>query len=167
MSFEILNFRDSEKILESKNMLKDVQLTLEYLDEVLYGSLYRRELLRQALEETDWRTSDNGELKILEGRRYQYKGFKKNVATEANFSVYEFILEGLFRLQVGYDKGLIESGILLLTSKRGKKTPYGCTSKMVKEEIEMLYPTISLPVSIALFDLGELIVKNEQEVANE
>ena len=25
---------------------------------------------------------------------------------------------------------------------------------MVKEEIEMLYPTISMPVTIALFDLG-------------
>jgi len=84
-----------------------------------------------------------------------YKGFKKGVAIEGNFAVYEYILEGLLRLQIGYDKGMIETGILILTSKRSEKSPYGSTSQMVKEEIELLYPTISLPVSIALFDLGE------------
>lgn len=108
-----------------------------------------------------WR--ENGTLNILEGRNYQYKGFKKDIAIEGNFSAYEFILEGLFRLQVGYDKGLIETGILLLTSKRSEKTPYGSTSKMVKEGIDMLYPTISLPVSIALFDLGEPMIPGEEE----
>ena len=46
------------------------------------------------------------------------------------------------------------TGVLMLTAKRSEKTPYGSTSKMVKEEIEMLYPTISMSVVIALFDLG-------------
>jgi len=121
----------------------------------------QKELFRQALKEMGWR--ENGTLNILEGRSYQYKGFKKDIAIEGNFSAYEFILEGLFRLQVGYDKGLIETGILLLTSKRSEKTPYGSTSKMVKEGIDMLYPTISLPVSIALFDLGEPMIPGEEE----
>lgn len=150
---EILHFRDSDRILKDKNMMHDVQTTLEYLEDVLTGIQFKGELFRQALDEMGWRY--NGTLNILEGRRYMYKGFKKDVAIEGNFSVYEFILEGLLRLQIGYDKGLLETGILLLTSKRSEKSPYGSTSKMVKEEIELLYPTISMPVSVALFDLDE------------
>jgi len=151
--FEILHFRDSDKIIKQKKMVKDVMSTLQYVDDVLSGALYKRELFRQALDEMGWR--HNGTLNVLEGRRYMYKGFKRNVAIEGNFSAYEYILEGLFRLQIGYDKGLLEAGILILNSKRSENSPYGSTSKMVKEEIELLYPTISLPVSIALFDLGD------------
>ena len=154
MDFELLHFRDSEKILINKNIMKDVQMTLQYLSDVLFGTIHRGELMRQALEEMGWRGKDNGNLKILENRRYTYKGFKRDVAIEGSFSAYEFILEGLFRLQVGYDKGALETGVLLLTAQRSEKTPYGSTSQMVKEEIDMLYPTISMPVSIALFDLG-------------
>ena len=154
MDIELLHFRDSEKILNDKNMMKDVQVTLEYLSDVLYGTLHRGELMRQALEEMDWRGKDNGNLKILENRRYMYKGYKKGVALEGNFSVYEFILEGLFRLQVGYDKGKIETGVLMLTSLRSEKSSYGTSKKLAEVEVEMLYPTISMPVTIALFDLG-------------
>ena len=150
---EILHFRDSEKILKKKHMMNDVQTTMEYVSDALTGALYKGELFRQALDEMDWR--DNGSLKILEGRRYMYKGWKKSVAIEGSFAAYEFILEGLMRLQVGYDKGLIETGILLLTAKRSENSPYGSTAKMVHEEIELLYPTISLPVTVVLFDLGE------------
>jgi hypothetical protein len=150
---EILHFRDSERILKEKNMMHDVQTTLEYLEDVLTGVQFKGELFRQALDDMGWR--ENGTLNILEGRRYMYKGFKKNVAIEGNFSAYEFILEGLLRLQIGYDKGMIETGILILTSKRSEKSPYGSTSKMVMEEIEMLFPTIACPVSIALFDLDD------------
>lgn len=151
--FEVLHFRDADKILKKKHMLNDVKTTLEYIGDVLSGVQFKGELFRQALEEMDWRK--NGTLNILEGRRYMYKGFKKSVAIEGNFAAYEYILEGLFRLQVGFDKGLVETGILLLTSKRSEKSPYGSTSKMVKEELEMLYPTISLPVTVVLFDLDE------------
>lgn len=157
--FEILHFRDSDKILKQKKMITDVTSTLQYIDDVLSGAIYKRELFRQALDEMGWRY--NGTLNILEGRRYLYKGFKKNVAIEGNFSAYEYILEGLFRLQVGYDKGMIETAILILTSKRSEKSPYGSTSKMVKQEIEMLYPTISMPVSVALFDLDDPEIMDE------
>lgn len=151
--FEILHFRNADKIVRDKKMLNDVQTTLEYIDNVLSGAQFKGELFRQALDEMGWR--ENGTLNILDGRRYMYKGFKKSVAIEGNFAAYEYILEGLFRLQVGFDKGVIETGILLLTSKRSEKSPYGDTSKMVRDEIEMLYPTISLPVSVVLFDLDE------------
>jgi hypothetical protein len=107
MPFELLHFRDSEKILKSKKMEKDVHATLEYLDDALYGSIHRRELLSQALDEMEcWHNNET--LIILEGRRYRFKGFKKGVAIEASFSAYEFILEGLVRLQIGYDKKKIE-----------------------------------------------------------
>ncbi len=160
MPFEVIHFRGADKILKDKNLDRDVQITLEYVDDVLCGTIYRRELFRQALDEMQWRENGNVDLKILDGRRYMYKGVKRGVAIEGNFSVYEFILEGLLRLQIGFDKGKIETGILLLTSKRSEKTPYGSTSKMVKEEIEMLYPTISMPVSVVLFDLGDPVISD-------
>jgi hypothetical protein len=163
MPFEILHFRGSDEIIKSKNMEKDLQITLEYINDALYGSLYRRELLSQALDEMDWRENGNGELKILDGRRYQYKGFKKGVAIEGNFSVYEYILEGLFRLQVGFDKGRIETGILMLTSMRSEKSSLGTSRDLAIAEIEQIYPTISMPVSIALFDLGPPIISNGTE----
>jgi len=161
MPLEVMHFRDSDKIIKDKHMERDVKGTLEYIEESLYGTLYKREILRQVLDEMHWREKVN--LNILDGRRYRYKGFKRGVAIEGNFSAYEFILEGLFRLQVGFDKGILETGILLLTSKRSEKTPYGSTKKMVKKEIDMLYPTISMPVTIALYDLGEPIIPGYEE----
>ena len=161
MPFDIMHFRESDKIIKEKRMEKDIKVTLEYINDALYGSIYRGELLRQALDEMDWR--ENGSLNILEGRRYQYKGFKRGVAIEGNFSAYEYILEGLFRLQVGFDKGRIETGILMLTSMRSEKSSLGTSRDLAIAEVEQLYPTISMPVSIALFDLGPPIISNGTE----
>lgn len=153
MPFEIMHFRGSDKILEEKNMEKEIPLTMEYLNDVLYGSFRRSELLRQALEEMEWRPK--GDLNILDGRRYFYKGIRKRVAIDGNFSSYEFIQDGLLRLQIGHDKGKIDMGILLLTSHRSDKSPYGSTKQLVEQEIKYLYPTISIPVTVVLFDLGK------------
>ena len=161
MPFEIVHFRESEKILKEKRLEKDIKVTLEYIDDALYGSIYRRELLRQALDEMDWR--GNGTLNILDGRRYQYKGFKRGFAIEGSFSAYEFILEGLFRLQIGFDKGLVETGILMLTSLRSEKSSLGTSRELAEAEVAMLYPTISMPVTIALFDLGVPDISNGSE----
>jgi hypothetical protein len=78
MDFQLIHFRDSDKIFETKAMISDVAMTMEYVFSALKGSLYRGELLRLALEEMGWRY--NGSLNIIAGRRYQYKGFKRNVA---------------------------------------------------------------------------------------
>ncbi len=164
MSFEILHFRESDRILQEKNLDQDVLATMQYLDDVLYGSIYRRELLRDGLAEMGWR--DNGSLNFLENRRYQFKGWKNGVGLEANLNFYEYILEGLTRLQIGFDKGLIEAGILLLTAKRSEKSPYGSTAKLVVEDVELLYPTIYLPLTVVLFDLGNPRFMEEPEMAN-
>ena len=161
MPFEIVHFRESDKIMKQKRMVKDVQATFEYVADVLYGTIHRRELLRQSLDEMGWR--DNGSLNFLEGRRYQYKGYKKGIALRGNFSAYEFILEGLFRLQLGFDKGLIETGILMLTALRSEKSALGSSKDLAIAEVEMLYPTISMPVAICLFDLGQPIISNGTE----
>jgi hypothetical protein len=68
---------------------------------------------------------------------------------------HEYIIEGLARLQLGYDKGAVHTGILMLTAKRSEKSPYGDIKSMVKEDVESLWPTVSMPISICLFDLGE------------
>ena len=36
--FEILHFRESEEIFKEKRLLKDVQATMQYVDDVLAGS---------------------------------------------------------------------------------------------------------------------------------
>jgi len=155
--FKLLHFNGSDKILKKKKMIKDVQMTLEYVDDVLSGTLYKRELFRQALNEMEW-IAPNGDMNILEGRRYKWKGFKNAVAIEGNFSAYEYILEGLFRLQLGFNKGKIETGVLILTAKRSDKSPYGSSEDMVKEEMTMLESIINLPVAIALFDLEDPLI---------
>ena len=67
MPFEIMHFRESEKIIKEKRMEKDIKATLEYIDDVLQGTIHRRELLNQALQEMDWR--ENGTLNFLGGYR--------------------------------------------------------------------------------------------------
>jgi len=158
---EVIHFRESEAIIKQKDIEADVNITLRYVETVLYGTLYKRELTIQALKECDWR---EGDLSIIEGRRYQYKGFKKGVAIEGNFASYEYILEGLFRLQIGFDKGRIETGILMLTSERSEKSKLGTSIELAKLEVEQLYPTISMPVTIALFDLGSPELPAENSV---
>lgn len=158
---EMLYFRDAEKVFKQKKISRDIHATLEYVEDVLYGSLHRGELLRQALDEMQWRENGNGELKILDDRRYMYKGVKRGVAIEGNFSSYEYILEGLLRLQIGFDKGKIETGVLMLTGLRSEKSAYGSSADLAKAEVEMLYPTISLPVAVAIFDLGQSMILDE------
>ena len=154
MDYEIIHFRDAKLILEDKDMLNDLTLTCEYIHDALAGFTYTREILRSALEDMNWR-EEHAELNILEGRRYRYKGVKGEIAMDGNFSAYEYLHTGLFRLQIGYDKGNLVSGVLLLPSQRSEKSHYGNTLDMLKSEMEMLYPTISLLVSICLFDLGD------------
>ena len=151
MPFELLHFRDSESILKKKKMMKEVTDSLEYMDSVLSGAYPYGSLLKQCLIEKGWR--ENGTINILPERKYFYKGFKQGVAIEGNLSVYEFLPQALFRMQVGHDHKKVDVGILLVNSLRGEKTPYGSTKEMVESEIEVLEPTISLPVTVALFDL--------------
>ena len=100
----------------------------------------------------DWRKEP---LNILDGRRYFYKGLRNGIALDGSLNTYEFILEGLLRLQVGFDKKRIDAGILMLNGQRSEKTPYGSTKELVETEIQLLQPTINLPVAIVLFDLGK------------
>jgi hypothetical protein len=151
--FEILHFRGAENILKEKNMVNDIQSTMEYLHDCLYGSFRKREIMRQALDEMQWR--ENGDLNILDGRRYFYKGFKNRVALDGSFSSYEYIQDALMRLQVGFDKGKIDMGVVMVNAQRSEKSPLGSTRDLVKSEIESLYQTISLPVTVVLFTLNK------------
>ena len=159
--FEVLHFRGSDKILKEKNMLKDVQTTMQYIDDVLAGVLHKRELLRMALDEMDW-TRDTESMRIIDGRRYMYKGVKRKIAIDGNISAYEYILEGLVRLQLGFDKERIDAGILLVNSRRSDKSPYGTTADLIKTEIELLSPTIHLPVTVCLFNTGDPVSFDEE-----
>ncbi|MFU2207725.1 hypothetical protein [Solidesulfovibrio sp. C21] len=152
MPFEILHFRDSKLVIEEKGMAGIVKDTLEYVDTLLNESSAKGRRLRLGLEDCGWR--DNGNLPIIEGRRYQYKGCLQRIAIEANFYAYEYILEGLARLQLGYDLGRIDVGLLLLTGERSAKSPFGSTKDLVAREVDSFYPTISMPVAVAIFSVA-------------
>ncbi|MGD0399379.1 MAG: hypothetical protein ABSC04_10745 [Syntrophobacteraceae bacterium] len=152
MSFELLHFRDSDQILKDKGMMEDVMKTLEYLDTVLFESSNKGERLKESLKDTGWR--EDGTLNILENRRYQHKGFKNKVAIEGYIGTFEN-WEGLFRLQVAFDKQNIHTGILLMNSLRSFDSPFGSSAELVCWEIEQLEPTVFMPISVALFDLGK------------
>lgn len=165
MSYELMHFRNANQIIKDKKMGKEVKGVMDYLNDCLYGTQHKSELLRQALAEMEWR--NNVDLNILEGRRYSYKGFKNRVAMDGSFSSYEYVQDALLRLQVGFDKGKLDMGIVLVTAQRSEKSRLGTTKELVTREIEMLHPTISLPVTIVLFDLGkpgEIYQENEQRI---
>jgi hypothetical protein len=151
MSYTIINFRNAGEIIKEKKMANGVKQLMEYIHDCLFGTRFRSELLRQALTEMDWK---HGDLNILDGRRYFYKGFKNRVAIDGSFSSYEYIQNALLKLQVGFDKKKIDMGIVMVTSQRSEKSKLGTTEELVAKEIEMLHPTINLPVTIVLFDLG-------------
>jgi hypothetical protein len=151
MSFELLHFRESDKVLKKLKMMQDVVKTLEYLDTVLFEAPNKGELLKQALKDQGWR--EDGTLNILENRRYQHKGFKNKVGLDGYIGSFEN-LEGIFRLQLSFDKQRIETGILLANSLRSIDSPFGTSRELVEWEIEQLEPTVFMPISVTLFDLG-------------
>jgi len=55
----------------------------------------------------------------------------------------------------------------MLTSFRSEKSSLGTSRELAEAEVEMLYPTISMPVSIALFDLGPPIISNGEGETND
>jgi hypothetical protein len=158
MSYELVHFRDAESILKKKKLLDDVMKTLEYLDTVLFEASNKGELLKQALKDMGWR--EDGTLNIMEGRRYQHKGFKNRVGIEGYIGTFEN-LEGIFRLQVAFDKQKIDTGILLINSLRSFESQFGSSRELIEWEIEQLEPTIFMPISVALFGLGNLVQEPE------
>src|SRR5208337_2187009 len=152
MPYELLHFRESDKILKKKKMMDDVMKTLQYLDTVLFESSNKGELLKEALKDTGWR--EDGTLNILENRRYQHKGFKNKVAIDGYIGTFEN-LEGIFRLQLSFDKQKIETGVVLMNSLRSFDSPFGSSRDLVEWEIEQLETTVFMPISVALFDLGK------------
>lgn len=162
MNVEFVYFRDADKIIRRKKLIQDVKTTMDYVADVLTGTIQRGELLRQALEETGWR-AEGVPLTILEGRRYAYRGMKNGIAIDGNFASFEYLLTGLARLQVGFDNGKIDCGILMLTAERSDKSKLGTSRDLAIAEVEQLSKTISVPVAIALFDLGPPIISDGTE----
>ena len=154
MSCKTVYFREAKAIIDSNRMAKMIDQTLAGIEEDLVGSLFPGTTLKATLDDCGWRDSSD-KLKIIDGRRYQHKGYWKRIAIEANLSNYEFLWEGLFRLQVGFDKGEVDVGLLILNGNRSEKSPLGESVDLVRQEVEELFPTISLPVVVALFDVGE------------
>ena len=72
-------------------------------------------------------------------------------------------LEELLGLKADLVRQLDDTNIVeMLTSQRSAKSSYGSSIDLAKSEVEQLYPTISMPVSIALFDLGDPDLPDEK-----
>ena len=166
MPFELLHFRGADKILKKKKMDHVVKVTCESVEAFLYGTLRKGGLLRQALEECDWRQNPE-KLKILPGRQYTFKGWRNGIACDGNFASYEAIWDSLLRLQIGWATKRIDAGLVFVTGERSEKSQYGSTKELIGKELELLYPTISVPVSIAIFDLGKPGAYLEAEAKSE
>ena len=160
MPFTTIYFREAEAMIKANRMKKNILATLEDLEQSLAVFHYRGITLRSVLNDAGWR-EDTENLNIITGRRYQYKGLWKRIAIEANLNTYEYLWEGLFRLQVGYDQGKIDAGILILPGNRSDKSPLGSSIDLVKMEVEKLFPTISLPVAVVLFDVDASTLADE------
>lgn len=52
---------------------------------------------------------------------------------------------------------------IFLNGYRGEKIPYESTIDLAHEKVESLYPTISMPISIIVFDLVGLDLFFKQE----
>jgi hypothetical protein len=91
------------------------------------------------------------------------QGIQKKLALDGSFAAYEYILEGLFRLEIGFRKGKIDCGILMLTAARSEKSSLGTSRDLAIAEVEYLTDIITIPVSIALFDLGPPIISDGEE----
>ena len=161
MSFTTIYFREAEDLIKANRMMKNIKATLKDLEQSLATFHYRGFTLKTVLDDAGWR-EDTSNLNILAGRRYQYKGYWQRIAIEANLYSYEYLWEGLFRLQLGYDQGKIDAGILIVTGNRSEKSPLGNSVDLVKTEVEALYPTISLPVAVVLFDVDAPTIANEE-----
>ena len=151
MSYKMMYFNRCGQVIKQKKMTREIGELMEYLHDALYGTYHRSELLRQVLTEMEWR---NENLNVLDGRRYCYKGLRNRIALDGSFSSYEYLQGALFRLQIGFDQKRIDAGIVLITSQRSEKSKLGTTEELAAREMEMLKPTIHLPVLIVLFDLG-------------
>ena len=131
MSYQLYHVRDAEAILKEKKLLTHLTDTLKEIDQSVQGRTYKGTTLKSTLELMGWRDQPSS-LSILEGRRYAYKGLYKRVALEANLINYEDILNCLFRLQVGFDRGLLDTGVVLLNSQRSEKSPLGSSFELAK-----------------------------------
>jgi len=162
MPFTTIYFREAEDLIKANRMTKNIKATLDDLEQSLATFHYRGFTVRNVLNDAGWR-EDSSSLNIIEGRRYQFKGYWQRVAIEANLSVYEYLWTGLFRLQLGYDQGKLDAGILILPGNRSHKSPLGSNNiNLVKREVEALYPTISLPVAVVLYDVDAPTIADEE-----
>ncbi len=83
MSYQVLHFNEAKKVVSSKRMGKMINETLQGIADDLVGSTFLNSTLKSTLDDCGWRENLDV-LKIIDGRRYKYKGYLKGVAIEGN-----------------------------------------------------------------------------------
>jgi len=71
------------------------------------------------------------------------------------------------RFQIAWVKKQIEAGLVFVTGERKREKPVRTTKELIAKELDLLYPTISVPVTVAIFDLGKPGAYLEAEATSE
>ena len=153
MSFQVFHFHDSERIFRNRSMISDVAMTTQHVFNALNAPIDQGKPLRIALDEMGWHQGDTWN--IIAGHHFQFEGFKNAVALKVSLISYEFILEDLAHLQLAFDKGMIDAGLLLLTTWQMPICDRQDWKTVLTKDMDALSPTISLPVSVCLYELPE------------
>ena len=159
MDFKLYHFHGSDKIFKNRAMISDVAMTVEHVFNVLKGNLFPDNLLRIALDEMGWHKGSTWN--IVAGHHYQFEGFKNGVGLEECLGACGCIVEGLVNLQVAYDKGQIDGGLLLLSVSGIPECNGDDAETILIRDVNSLGPTISLPVSVCLYDFTECESEHE------
>ena len=160
MPYQLYHFNGSKEFIKSNSMVSDLAMTAQHVLNTISGAFLREQLLRIALDEMGWTQGDTWN--IVAGKKCRYLGCKRGVGLEANLGIYDYIVEGAMRLQVGYDKGQIDAGILLLTNQGMPKCMEEDIYPQLEKDMNALAPTISLPLCICLYDFSNQVGCNGQ-----
>ena len=158
MMYHLFHFREAHKVFEQKAMASDVTMTVNHVLNSLNGAFRRNDLLRAALDEMGWYKGPVWN--IIAGRRYRFLGYKHGVAIEAGLDTYDYIVEGLMTLQLGYDKGQIDAGILMLSTQGSRICRDTDMNDLIVKDMGAMEPILSMPVSICLYDLNDPFIRN-------
>ena len=152
MHFQLFHFHGSDKILEQKIMVCDVAMTVEHVFNALNGRQPSDPLVRVALGEMGWH-KENTNLGAEHNCRFE--GLKNGVGLEVCLDAYGSLVQGLVNLQMAFDQGQIDVGILLLSARGIPERDSENLKIVLTRDMDALASIISLPVTVSLYDLGE------------
>lgn len=153
MQFETFSYRHADVILNSNYAVKeDIAKILN--STVAVPVRMGKEGLTAKLSETFREHGWTGEEPLVKGEMHtQYFDFyKSRVAIEIEFSRYEFVYRDFIRFLAAYNADKIDVGVIITNTREGlKRIKYkssGPSYERIREELDWLRPTLTVPLWI-------------------